>query len=339
MDELREAMQAAFDQHREPDIEENQTENELPDLPEPAEPPSNEPPSNEPAPQEKPVTQAKETEPAPETKEKAPQSWAPTARETWGKIPEQARQQIVKREQEVNRVLQESAGARRAMQQLQNTLAPHSQRLQAAGVSDPFQAISTLLNTEGQLRSGDTYAKAATIASLIKTYGVDVEALAGVLSGEGYEPQNGTNAELERMLSQRLAPYEQFMSQQQQSMQAAQQRQQQEATNSVAAFAQKAEFLDDVRMEMADLLDMAANRGQQMSLEEAYTKACIYHPEISKILEQRARQQQMMNTSQSAKAKRQAAVSITGQQGGTTAQGPKGLREQIAEAWSQSLDY
>ena len=74
-----------------------------------------------------------------------------------------------------------------------------------------------------------------------------------------------------------------------------------------------------------------------MSLEEAYNRACMAHPEVSQILEQRKAQQAMMGTSEAAKAKKRAAVSITGQQGGQTTRGADSLRAQIAQAWEESL--
>jgi hypothetical protein len=61
------------------------------------------------------------------------------------------------------------------------------------------------------------------------------------------------------------------------------------------------------------------------------------HPEVSQILEQRKAQQAMMGTSEAAKAKKRAAVSITGQQGGQTTRGADSLRAQIAQAWEESL--
>ena len=268
---------------------------------------------------------------------KAPASWSAKARESWKTLPSEAKAQIDKREREVNQVLQQSAAARKGMAELHQVLAPHAQRLINAGVESPMQAIGTLLATEGRLRQGSTHEKAATIANLIKQYGVDIETLDTVLSGQQVAPRGRVNADIDAILNEKLAPFQQYMSEQQRWQQAQLQRSQQEATQSVAQFSQNAEFINDVRNDMADLMDLAAARGREMSLEEAYNRACLAHPEISQILEQRKAQQTMMGTSEAAKAKKRAAVSITGQQGGQTTRGADTLRAQIAQAWEESM--
>ena len=268
---------------------------------------------------------------------KAPASWSAKARESWKTLPSEAKAEIDKREREVNQVLQQSASARKGMAQLQQTLAPHAQRLINSGVENPMQAIGTLLATEGRLRQGSSHEKATTIANLIKQYGVDIETLDGVLSGQGVAPQGRVNADIDAILNEKLAPFQQYMTEQQKWQQAQLNRSKQEASQSVAQFSQNAEFINDVRNDMADLMDLAAARGREMSLEEAYNRACMAHPEVSQILEQRKAQQAMMGTSEAAKAKKRAAVSITGQQGGQTTRGADSLRAQIAQAWEESL--
>jgi hypothetical protein len=272
---------------------------------------------------------------------KAPASWSAKARESWKTLPSEAKAEIDKREREVNQVLQQSASARKGMAQLQQTLAPHAQRLINSGVENPMQAIGTLLATEGRLRQGSSHEKATTIANLIKQYGVDIETLDGVLSGQGVASQGASqgrvNADIDAILNEKLAPFQQYMTEQQKWQQAQLNRSKQEASQSVAQFSQNAEFINDVRNDMADLMDLAAARGREMSLEEAYNRACMAHPEVSQILEQRKAQQAMMGTSEAAKAKKRAAVSITGQQGGQTTRGADSLRAQIAQAWEESL--
>ena len=58
------------------------------------------------------------------------------------------------------------------------------------------------------------------------------------------------------------------------------------------------EFYNDVRSDMADLLDMAANRGRQMSMQDAYNTACAAHPQISKVMAGRQAQQSVQQKKQ-----------------------------------------
>jgi transcriptional/translational regulatory protein YebC/TACO1 len=72
-------------------------------------------------------------------------------------------------------------------------------------------------------------------------------------------------------------------------------------------------------------------------LEEAYQKACAVHPEISKVMAQRNEQQKLMQGSNIAKAKKHAAVSVVGRQGGSAPQTSLSLRDSIAAAWDSQM--
>ena len=350
MDELREQMEAAWD------VEEKRLAAEMPEpeAPETQETSPVDEPAKEPAKDdlrgdiEKGATPEKEAAPSmadtqkddPEPKtesQKAPASWSAKGRESWSKLPSEAQNEVLKREKEINKVLQESATARRAISELSQVLGPHAQRLQAAGVQSPMQAIGVLLQTEGKLRSNDQTTKAHTIAGLIREYGVDIQTLDNVLSNNPIPQKQRPNADIDALLNERLAPFTQFISQQQQYAAMQAERSKAEANQSVAEFSQSAEFINDVRLDMADLMDMAAARGIQMTLQQAYDKACAIHPDVSKIMAERAKQQQMMGTTAQAQAKRNAAVSITGQQRGTTTPAANSLRESIEQAWNESL--
>lgn len=273
---------------------------------------------------------------------KAPASWTPKAREAWAKLPEEARAEVMKREREINKVLQESSAARQAATELNNVLSPYKEGLIAAGVHNPIQQVGNLLAVESRLRQGNQTEKALTVANLIKSYGIDIGELDNVLSNQGYggqqqqgQPQQGAhNAELERLIEQRMAPVNQFLQQQTQMQQYQQQQERQQATQTVEQFSQNAEFMNDVRMDMADLMDMAANRGQHMTIEDAYNKACMLNPEIAGVLKQREEQQRLMNTQNNMQRKRTAASSISGRQSGPTSQrSDDSLRGSLMDAW------
>lgn len=302
-----------------------QTE-EQPEVVEESKPEMEAKPDAEPAPQSPEAPTDKKTE------EKAPQSWSPTNREKWGALPPEVKSQIAKRESEVEGVLRKSAESRRVADQLAKTVEPYRQSMMAAGYNSPFEAINTLFRAESTLRAGTQHEKAAQVAQLISQYGVDISTLDQVLSGNP-QTQQSSNPDLESLLQQRLAPYEKFMQQQQQQQQYAAQQESQQARQTVQQF--QAEFLDDVRLDMADIIDMAAKRGQQMSLQDAYDRACVMHPEISKVMKQREEQKALMGTTENAQRKRNAAsASLTGRQSGNPApNGNISMRDMIQNAW------
>ena len=338
MDELREAFNEAFDKAEEESeaIDSNEPEQEEVETDaEPEAEPSGEEPEAlegeaEPQAAGEPSGSSETPEKQP-VKSKVPASWGAGAKETWANVPEAAQKEILKREAEVNKVLQLSASARRAAETLNRTLEPYKQGLIAAGAQDPFQAIGALLKTEATLRAGTQADKARMIATLVNEYGVDIQSLDSALVGQN---PAGETDKFEEMLNAKLAPVNNFLAQQANFQQQQQYEMQANAQQSIAEFSESAEFISDVRNDMADLLDMAASRGQQMSLQEAYNKACALNPEISAIMAKRQKEQQIMGTQQQTNKKKAAAVSWTGKQGGSGGKdGNLSLHDQLAAAW------
>lgn len=354
-DELRKAMEAAYDKAEAAAREEEQTDwveeteasgEAVPEeKPEVEETPETEQTPEAPAePEEAPPqkiaakgkAESKAEKPAEDKPNTPPGGWGPKARESWAKLPPEVRAEVAKREREIAVGMQQSAQARQAMTQLNQVLEPYRQGLMQAGVNDPFQAIGTLFKTESQLRYGNVQEKAHTVANLIKNYGVDIATLDSILVGEA--PRGNPQSEIERLLDQRLAPVNQLLHQQQLAEQQAAYEQQQRATQTVGEFSQNAEFINEVRNEMADLLDLAASRGRPMSLQEAYDIACSVHPEVKDILSRRQKEQQLMGNRQQMERKRAAASSLVGRRGGDGAGAPaQDIRSAIEDAWNSQV--
>ena len=106
------------------------------------------------------------------------------------------------------------------------------------------------------------------------------------------------------------------------------------ANSEVAAFSQKAEFLGDVRNDMADLIEMAANRGYSMSMKEAYGKACALSPQITAVLAERSKRDALTGNKTTMESKRIAAYSLNGQRIGTNSgNSSMSMHDTIAAAW------
>jgi hypothetical protein len=237
----------------------------------------------------------------------------PAAREHWATLPEPVRQEIVRRENEMQASMRESASARNIAHAFSAAVTPYLPVIQAEGV-DPLTAVTNLMQVATTLRMGTVAEKAGMIAKMVDTYGVDIFALDQAIAGGNHQQaqpqQQGFDPRIiQQAVAAELAPYRQAAEQQHE-----QQRQQiyAEVGSELQQFAQKHEFYGDVRKQMADMMEVAEMHGQTMSLEDAYQACCMLHPEIKRIIVGRQSQQSAQSLTQAAQRSRSAAVSVRG---------------------------
>ena len=137
---------------------------------------------------------------------------------------------------------------------------------------------------------------------------------------------------MEQMINARMEPVNQMMDQMNQQQQYQHQQQAQAAGQQIAQF--NGEFMEDLRMDMADMIDMAAARGRNMSLEEAYDIAASSHPEISKIIHQRESDAMLTGQAENITHKRNAASSIKSTGAAPMSGGDLSIREELEAAWN-----
>lgn len=248
--------------------------------------------------------------------EKAPASWKPDVREHWSQLPDAVRSEISRREMEVQRTLQESAEARKNYDAVMRTVAPYEAFIRAEG-SNPIQAIDNLMSTAARLRTGTAPELAQLVAGIVNQFGIGrfgnqfIEQLDNALAGNTARASQ-PSSEIEQVLNQKLAPVQQMLTQFQQAQAQQQQLAQQQAVNEVEQFLAKAEFGNDVREDMADVLEAAQRRGINMSLQDAYKKAVMMNDTVRNVLAQRAQAQRAQTQTQAAQRARSAAVSVSG---------------------------
>lgn len=248
--------------------------------------------------------------------DRAPASWKPDVREHWASLPEGVRSEIQRREVEVQRTLQESAEARKNYDAVMKTVAPYEAFIKAEG-SNPIQAIDNLMSTAARLRTGTAPELAQLVAGIVNQFGIGrfgnqfVEILDSALAGQAPKVDPQQNA-IDQVLSQKLAPMQQMLTQFQQAQIQQQQLAQQQAANEVENFLAQAEFGNDVREDMADILEVAQRRGINMSLQDAYKKAVMMNDNVRSVLAQRAQAQKAQASTQAAQRARSAAVSVSG---------------------------
>lgn len=245
---------------------------------------------------------------------RAPVSWKPEEREGWEKLDARHQQAIIRRERETSQALSHSAQAREFTQQVQQTLEPYMQMI-AAEQSTPAQAIGALFQTAATLRTAPPMHKANLIADLIMQYQIDPSMLDGALSAKlrGQPAPNDPMSHIMAQFDQRLKPLvdqlgtlKQRESQHTQAIEA-------QATETLTEFMENPdnEFAQDVSEDMADLLEMASKRGYTLTLQDAYRRATLAHPTISKIMERRMLKGGAAQQSAAASRARQASASIT----------------------------
>jgi hypothetical protein len=280
--------------------------------------------------------------PAPELK--APAQWKPEARERWAGADPLIKAEVNRREREFQTHLQQSAGLRDFVSAFENIVRPYEMFIRAEN-SNPLSAVANLFDTAAQLRVGTPQTKAMMVAGLCQQYAIDMQQLDTALAQVFGVATEGANPAAVQQMQQRAGPqtfqdprvdqYLYWMAQQQQQQGEAETAEIQRAT---AHFAEGAEFFEDVRMEMADLIEIAARRGIVLPVKEAYDKACAMHPEISKIVTQRQSATNPRAMTQAALRARRAASSVKGESSphGQTGSTGETLRGAIEAAMEQT---
>tara|TARA_R110000868_G_scaffold97223_2_gene267426 strand:- start:1388 stop:2434 length:1047 start_codon:yes stop_codon:yes gene_type:complete len=251
--------------------------------------------------------------------DKPPTGLSAAAREAWKTAPKELKADIIKRERDYSVGLQKNAEWAQRARQMDSALAPYQTYMSMNGGA---QSVTDLLQTASTLQMGSPQQKAEAAAQIIKHFGVDIQSLDTLLSGQPLQQQQPQLSERDQRMDAFFAQQEQLQHQERQMLQ-------NQVNQSVGEFmADPAnEFADLVRDDMADLLDGASRRGIAMTMAQAYTKACRMRDDIAPILESR-------NSSQSIQRRRNAASSISGAPGGTNmGKEPDSIREALEHAF------
>jgi hypothetical protein len=270
----------------------------------------------------------------------APASWSPAAREQWKAIHPDVQREVARREGEMARYVNEMSSARNIAERFTQTIQPFLGTIQAEGV-DPLTAVRNLMQVTQTLRSGTQYEKASTLAQIVRVYGVDIASLDAALVGQA--PPQGSQQQapdVNAAVQQALAPlYQAAQQRQNQLMQSAEG----EARSELETFAADPanEFFQDLRQEMADIIELGEKRGRDISIPEAYRQAAMLHPEVSKVMLARQQGANARQLTQNAQRARSAAVSVRGTApvGNPAGPEPSSIRESIEAAIQAHSGY
>lgn len=216
----------------------------------------------------------------------APQGWRPEAREGWKDIPPAARAEIQRREQDIETKLGELSDRSHVANRFNEAVKPFEQTIAIEANGDAIAATQNLMGVATRLRFGTPQEKAALVSQIVQQYGIDIEALDTALSqnlppGGAQQPPASTFPASPPAADPRV---DQMWSQMQQDRQQAQQTR----ATEVEQFLSGKEWGEDVRNDMADLIELASRRGEALTLETAYVRAVAARPDIQNVLRQRA---------------------------------------------------
>jgi hypothetical protein len=277
--------------------------------------------------------------------DRPPQSWKGDAKKVWGELPLTVRQEVARRELQSTRVMNESSQARQEVESVRQILGPHMGRIQEIYGGDHLQAISNLMQVENTLLRGSSQEKVQLVARMIKRFNVGINELDQELSGQ-IAPENQQFDRLQQMIDQRMQPVMTLLQQQQaQEHQRVQQIEMQavQTVESMRADPDNYPYIEDVRNDMADLIEMSVGRGVAMSLDEAYSKAVRMNDHTFNASTVRstsqANTQSALAAHQAAQRAKGAAVSVSGAPAGAASingHDPSNLRGVIEAAYGFS---
>ena len=257
---------------------------------------------------------------------RAPQAWRPELREMWGKVPPEVQSEVVRREREVSQALATSAEARQGWQRFMEVARPYEGMIRAAG-RDPVQSAAQLFQASATLQLGTPQQRADMAAAIIMQYGVDLPTLNNVLvralGGEG-APNEQSQWQAPQPQQMKDPRFDAFLAQLDRE---AQERQREE----INRFSATHEFYNDVRLDMADLIEARNRRRLPMSLDEAYDAAVKLNPELGRVIEQREAAKRVATATAATQRARSASSSIRANPAGSSALAESGgsIREEL----------
>lgn len=264
-DSIRDDIEAALKEQdeREPEGQIEQEE-ELDEEVEVPEPEKNEPEKPEEPEVKEPEAAKPEEQEGTWSPEKAPTSWSPKVREQWGKLPEDVRKEIVRREEASVQGVRKLQEEFQPVRQFAERLTPVIQEARALG-QDPSQYVINLAVAERNLRSQDPNEKFNALLNIADTYGIPLRQYLG-----GAQVPAQSAPAIPAAVQQELQAMRQWREQEQA----------QQLQNQIEEFSKGAEFFEDVRNDMAVLLESGAAK----DLKEAYDKAVWINPEVREVM-------------------------------------------------------
>jgi hypothetical protein len=253
----------------------------------------------------KPVTpEAKEAvEAAPDAEEpvwkRPPSSWKRDFHEVWQTADPRLQEYAYKREEEMRAGIEPLRSKAQFADQMNEAIQPYMNTIQGLGIDAP-RAVKALMEADHALRYSAPEQKRAYLANLARSYGIDLGDMGGASQGGPIDPNYYA---LQNELNSVRGEISGFKQQQEQA-------ENQSLLGEINNFAGKAEYFEEARPVMIQLLQS----GVAGTLEDAYEKAIRLNDDIFQQTQQRsqaeAAAQKSSSANRAAKAAKAAAVSV-----------------------------
>ena len=267
-----------------------------------------------------------------------PATWSAGAKAIFASLPETARKEIAKREQDFARGIQQHAEAAKGYQSLMAEFQPYEAMIRAEN-GTPQGAIRELLKTSYLLRTGTSQDRGNLIMQIAQRFGADLTPYLG--------QKQENNDQLQQTVQQLVNPYLQKIQSFEESQRQAQVAQEQQIQNEVGSqlevfqnaveedgITPKHLYFENVR----GLMSTYFANGQAKTLEQAYDMACWATPEVRATLI--ANQQKVEEAQRLEAAKRKTAeakksgFNVNGQGGaGLSGSNVTSLRDEISSLY------
>lgn len=269
--------------------------------------------------------------------DKAPTSWGVQRDALWAKVPSEVRAIINKRETEIQKGMSQAGRATQIAEEYVSLIKPYENTIRNIGTT-PKEAINSVMQTATMMIVGTQEQKAAILTEMIQRYNVDLPVLDAALSkyleGKGKNPNptpQPQNQPMDPRIIQQLQPLfalQQRLEQQEGMQQQRLQTAAAEAINSVQA----EPYFEDVRDDMADIMEISAKRGVVLTIKQAYDKAVQINPEVSKLVGQKTKQLSVSAAASTLARARRAASTVKGAPGASALKGTANDRRSAIEA-------
>jgi hypothetical protein len=255
----------------------------------------------------------------------APASWSAAAKEVWRELPSAARDEIRKREREIQTTLSQTAEARKLHEQL----GEHVAHIKQIGM-DPADYVGNLLNWNAALNQAPAQALVALAGQFIvdpqsaRAVVTELQRAYGLNTDDGWPTEDRNDGAAQ----QQIVSLEQRLRQQEL---AAAKREWQEFTGAKADGKPAHPHADSVRAEMADLI----RANPALTFSEAYARAIYINPEVrEKVLAEETRKR--LDQARGTASKARAMDTPRGRAGHSSVQSRDDLRGELREQLARS---
>lgn len=249
---------------------------------------------------------------APAALETPPVAWKGPLKDEWKSLSEPVRREIQRREREIAQTLSRTDEERRYANAIYSAIKPYEHHILAEN-SNHVQAVQHLFQMSHIMRSGSVAQKADLIAELFFRHDVPIIAVDDALKRRLGGGQPAPADPVRQALQQELQPIREFMNSVAQTRARSTEKvatsAQQEWTD-LQADSEIGDLLEDVREDIADILDIASKRGRVVPLRDAAVRAIMAHDELGPIYQQRQLDKKAQELKEKANKSRRAGASL-----------------------------